>query len=160
MRRRRQEGPLTEEERQDVKHELLRRKIYHFYEHLSRWAPLLLMLWHWYGVMDYSRHPRPTILDTEDNGSCIIWMYTLCYVYMPFAMIPVSYFFHWCWIFRIPFYYFIGISVIRFGYQHWLITPEQLTMHYILIILTITTYAYGLTSIAIKGKKCCQDAGK
>lgn len=157
---RRQEDPLTEEERKVVKHELLRRQIYHFYEHLSRWAPILLMLGHWYGVWDYSHYPRPTILDTEDNGNCIIWMYSACYLYMPFAMIPASFFFHWCWIYRIPFYYFIGISVIRFCYQHWLMTPNQLTMHYILIGLTIIAYAYGITSLIIKSKKCRQNVGK
>jgi len=148
-------SPLTEEERKVVRHELLRRKIYHFYEQLSKWAPIVLMLGHWYGVWDYSRYPRPTILDTEDNGNCIIWLYFMAYIYMPFAMIPVSKFFHWCWIFRIPFYYFIGVNVIRFCYQHWLMTPEQLTAHYVLIVLTIITYAYGIVSINIKGKKCC-----
>ncbi len=148
------DSPLTEEERQAVRSVILSRKIYCFYEFLSWLAPFLLMLSHWYGVYDYSNYPRPTILDTDDNGSCVIWMYVLCYLYMPFAMIPVSYFFHWCWIIRIPFYYFIGINAIRLWYQHWFMTPEQLPAHYFLIVLTLIIYAYGIISIIIEGKKC------
>lgn len=152
------ESPLTEEERAVVRQELLNRRIFKFYEQLSKWAPILLMLGHWYGVYDYSHYPRPTIVDTDDNGNCIIWLYFLSYIYMPMAMIPVSYFFRWCWIFRIPFYYFIGINVIRLVYQHWLVTPEQLTAHYVLIGLTTITYIYGIATIIIKGKECRKNA--
>lgn len=152
--RQKNDSPLSEEERRAVRSAILSRKIYCFYEFLSWLAPIIIMLWHWYGVFDYSRYPRPTILDTDDNGSCVIWMYVLCYAYMPFAMIPVSYFFQWCWIIRIPFYYFIGINAIRLWYHHWLITPEQLPAHYVLIVLTIIFYIYGIISFIIQGKKC------
>lgn len=70
--------------------------------------------------------PRPTIIDTNYSGNCIIWIYILAYIYMPLSMIPVSFFFRYCWIYRIPFFYFFGINAIRLYYQHWLITPEQL----------------------------------
>lgn len=152
--RQKNDSPLSQEERRAVRSAILSRKIYCFYEFLSWLAPIIIMLWHWYGVFDYSRYPRPTILDTDDNGSCVIWMYVLCYAYMPFAMIPVSYFFQWCWIIRIPFYYFIGINAIRLWYHHWLITPEQLPAHYVLIVLTIIFYIYGIISFIIQGKKC------
>ena len=152
--RQKNDSPLSEEERRAVRSAILSRKIYCFYEFLSWLAPIIIMLWHWYGVFDYSRYPRPTILDTDDNGSCVIWMYVLCYAYMPFAMIPVSYFFQWCWIIRIPFYDFIGINAIRLWYHHWLITPEQLPAHYVLIVLTIIFYIYGIISFIIQGKKC------
>lgn len=88
---------LSEEEQRMVLQGLLSRKIWRFYELLAKWAPIPLMLGHWYGVWDYGRYPRPTVLDTDDNGNCIIWIYFLAYVYMPICMIPVSLFFRYCW---------------------------------------------------------------
>lgn len=152
--KKKEENPLSEEERTYVRHEVLNRRIFKFYELGAKWAPIPLMLGHWYGVWDYGRYPRPTILDTADNGNCIIWLYILAYVYMPLAMLPVSYFFHYCWIFRIPFFYFFGINAIRIYYRHWLITPEQLGMHHVFIIFTIILYAYGFIKIACQSKKC------
>lgn len=150
-----EESPfLSQEELAYVRQNLLNRKIYRFYELLSKWAPIPLMLGHWYGVWDYGSYARPTILDTDSNGCCIIWIYILAYIYMPLCMIPVSFFFHYCWIYRIPFFYFIGINAIRIYYQHWLITPEQLPMHHVFIIFTLILYAYGFIKIAFQSKKC------
>ena len=99
--------------------------------------------------------PRPTITDTNYNGNCIIWIYVLAYIYMPLSMIPVSFFFRYCWIYRIPFFYFLGINAIRLYYQHWLITPEQLEMHHVFIIFTLMLYAYGFIKIALSRSKIC-----
>ena len=52
-----EEEPLSEEERAFVMEGLLSRKIWRFYELLSKWAPILLMLGHWYGVWDYGHYP-------------------------------------------------------------------------------------------------------
>lgn len=155
MNKKQEESPLSDEERTLIQQALLNRKIYRFYELLAKWAPIPLMLGHWYGVWDYGNCPRPVILDTDYSGNCIIWIYFLAYIYMPLCMIPVSFFFHYCWIFRIPFFYFIGINAIRLYYRHWLITPEQLPMHHIFIILTLILYAYGFIKIALQSKKCC-----
>lgn len=146
---------LSGEERQMILSGIMSRKIWKFYELLSKWAPIPLMLGHWYGVWDYGHYPRPTILDTADIGNCIIWMYFLAYIYMPLCMLPVSFFFKYCWIFRIPFFYFFGINAIRLYYQHWLITPEQLEMHHVFIIFTLMLYAYGFIKIAFTRGRCC-----
>lgn len=137
-----------EEFRLHVRNCWLDRRIFGLYQFGIKWVPVFLMLGHWYGVWDYGYQPRPTILDTEQNGNCIIWLYCLAYVYMPIAMLPASYFFKYCWLFRVPFIYFFGVNAIRLYYQHWLITPEQLEGHHIIIILTIILYAYGFTKIA------------
>lgn len=144
-----EENPLSEEDRQRIIDGLMNRKIWRYYKMLSKWAPMLMMLGHWYGVWDYGRHPRAMVLDTEMNGNCIIWIYVLAYVYTPLAMIPVSYFFRYCWIYRIPFFYFFGINAIRLYYRHWLITPEQLEMHHVFIIFTLILYNYGIIKIAL-----------
>lgn len=150
-----EDDALSDEERQMVLNGLVSRKIWKFYELLSKWAPIPLMLWHWYGVWDYGHYARPTILDTANNGGCIIWIYFLAYIYMPLCMLPVSFFFKYCWIFRIPFFYFFGINAIRLYYQHWLITPEQLEMHHVFIIFTLMLYAYGFIKIAFTRGRCC-----
>lgn len=152
------DSPLTKEERNAIRFERLRRKIYHFYEQFSRIAPIVLMLWHWYSLWDYSCLPHPTVTDIEDNGSSIIFQYTCLYLYLPAALIPATFFFHWCWIYRIPFYYFFGINPIRLYYQHWMMTPEQIPAHFALIALTIIVYAYGITTTYIKNSKCSQNA--
>lgn len=152
---------LTESEHRQVRAEWLDRRIFNLYEFGIKWVPIVLMLGHWYGVWDYGHHPRPVFVDTEDNGACIVWLYILAYVYMPLAMMPASYFFHYCWIFRIPFLYFFGINAIRCYYGNWLIRPEQLEAHHIFIIFTIILYIYGFTKIACeRSKVCSKNVGK
>ena len=58
---------LSEEEQRMVLQGLLSRKIWRFYELLAKWAPIPLMLWHWYGIWDYGHCPRPTILNTNET---------------------------------------------------------------------------------------------
>lgn len=146
--------PITKEEREAVRQEVLNRKIFRYYELLSKWGPVPLMLGHWYGVLDYGLHHTPTVLDTDNNGACVVWLYVMAYVYMPMAMIPVSFFFRYCWIYRIPFLYFFGINAIRLYYGSWMIRPEQLEMHHIFIVFTIIMYAYGFAKIALENKRC------
>lgn len=138
-----------------VRSNWLDRRIYRLYEVGSKWMPIPLMLTHWYGVWDYGRHPRPIVVDTVDNGGSIIWMYVLAYIYTPLAMLPVSYFFHYCWLFRVPFVYFIGINAIRAYYHHWLITPDMIEGHHILIVFILMLYVYGFVKIACERSKVC-----
>lgn len=56
--RTKQESPLSEEEEALVMEGLLSRKIWRFYELLSKWAPIPLMLGHWYGVWDYGHYSQ------------------------------------------------------------------------------------------------------
>lgn len=52
-----EDDALSDEERQMVLSGIMSRKIWKFYELLSKWAPILLMLGHWYGVWDYGHYP-------------------------------------------------------------------------------------------------------
>lgn len=118
--------------------------IWNFYKYGIGIAAIILMVTHWYGVYDYAQMPRPTIIDTEQNGDCIIWLYCLAYVYMPLMMIPASRFFRQCWLWRVPYVYFFGINAIRIAYGHWLIRYEMLGAHEAMIIMTVIVYMYGL----------------
>ena len=55
--RTKQESPPSKEEEALVMEGLLSRKIWRFYELLAKWAPIPLMLGHWYGVWDYGHYP-------------------------------------------------------------------------------------------------------
>lgn len=150
---------ISEEESESIRTHLLDRGIFKLYEFGIKWMPIPIMLGHWYGVYDYAHYPRAVIVDTDINGDCVIWLYILAYVYMPLAMLPASYFFHYCWIFRIPFLYFFGINAIRLYYHNWMIRPNQLDAHFIFILFTIILYAYGLTKKIIENRKnCCRNA--
>lgn len=150
-----EESPLSKEERRAIRSRLLDRGIFKLYEIGVKWMPIPLMLGHWYGVWDYSRYSRPIILDTDTNGNCVIWLYILAYVYMPLAMLPASYFYKYCWMFRIPFIYFFGINAIRIYYKSWMIRPEQIEAHHIFIIFTIILYIYGFIKLTFeRGTKC------
>lgn len=152
------ENYLTGSEGRRIRTEWLDRRIFRLYEFGLKWVPVVLMLVHWYGVWDYGQHPRPIFIDTNDNGMCIIWLYVMAYIFMPLAMLPASYFFHYCWMFRIPFIYFFGINAIRMYYGNWLIRTEQVDAHHIFILFTIILYAYGFGKIACeRGKGCSKD---
>ncbi len=143
------------EVRRSVRSAWLDRRIFKLYELGAKWMPIPLMLSHWYGVWDYSHYPQAVVVSTADNGHCIVWLYFLSYIYMPLAMLPVSYFFHYCWLFRVPFIYFIGINAIRAYYRHWLITPDMIEGHHILIVFILFLYAYGFVKIACERSKVC-----
>lgn len=57
-----EENPLSEEDRQRIIDGLMNRKIWRYYKMLSKWAPMLMMLGHWYGVWDYGRYPRAMVI--------------------------------------------------------------------------------------------------
>ena len=57
-------------------------------------------------------------------------------------LLPASYFYQLCWIWRIPFVYVIGVNVVRIFYGSWFITNEMYDADVILIILTCVLYVY------------------
>ena len=71
----------------------------------------------------------------------------MVYVFPVLFMLPASHFYKLCWIFRIPFIYFIGVNAIRIYYHSFLITNDMYDADFILIIFTIILYIYGLAKI-------------
>lgn len=51
------DSPLSEEEQAMLIQGLVSRKIWKFYEVMPKYAPIALMLGHWYGVWDYGHYP-------------------------------------------------------------------------------------------------------
>lgn len=104
------------------------------------------MLAHWYGVFDFHSNPCEIIVDIEENESTLAYLYCMTYVLPVLMMMPASYFYQLCWIYRIPFVYLIGVNVIRMFYGSWLITNEMYDADLILIILTCALYVYAFAT--------------
>lgn len=119
---------------------LCERSIWHFYEAAVVLAPFLLMLSHWYIFYVFSQNKHELIHYSEANEVCIAWIYSVLYLYVPLMILPASYFFRWCNLFRIPFVYFVFINVERIYYGYWFCTNEMVDTHYILIGCIVMIY--------------------
>lgn len=116
------------------------RAIWSFYEWAVVIAPILVMLSHWYIFYIFSQNPHELFHYSPSNEICIAWIYTILYLYVPLMILPASYFFRWCNLFRVPFIYFIFINVERWYYSSWFCTNEMIDTHYILIYCIICIY--------------------
>lgn len=131
------------------------RGIVKFYEWVMRYVPVILMLAHWYGTWDFHHQPRPILLDNADNEACVAFIYFMIYIFPLVSMMPASRFFRLCWIYRIPFYYLIGVNVIRLLHGKWLITSSMICENYALIVLIIFTYFYAFVKLQIT-RQCAE----
>lgn len=129
------------------------RSIWKFYEWAVVLAPLSLMLSHWYIFWVFSQNTHELMHYSEANEICIAWIYSILYLYVPLMLLPASYFFKWCNLFRIPFGYFILINVERWYYGAWFCTNEMIDTHYFLIYCTICAYIGNLIFLGFKYKK-------
>lgn len=131
------------------------RGVVRFYEWLMRYVPIAIMMAHWYGTWDFHHQPRAILLDNQDNEACVAFLYFMVYVFPLISMLPASFFFRLCWIYRIPFYYLFGVNVIRLIHGNWLITSSMMPLNYTLIVLTIYTYIYAFVKLQIT-RKCSE----
>lgn len=120
----------------------LDKSIFWWYEWALKYIPIVIMLGHWYGVFDFHSNPRELLVCIKENESCIAYLYCMTYIFPVLMMMPASYFFQLCWIYRIPFIYAIGVNVVRAFYGSWFITNEMYDADVILIILTCMLYCY------------------
>lgn len=129
---------------------IFERRIWTFYEWGVIITPILIMLSHWYIFYVFSLNSQEVLNYPKSNEICIAWIYSILYLYVPLMILPASYFFRWCSLFRIPFVYFLFINVERWYYGSWFCTNEMIDTHYILIYCIMTMYAFELTELFIK----------
>ena len=129
------------------------RTIWTFYQWAVIFAPIVLMLSHWYIFYVFSQNNCELMHYSPANEICIAWIYTILYLYVPIMLVPASYFFRWCNLFRVPFIYFIFINVERIYYGSWFCTNEMIDTHYILIYCIICIYALELVGLVLKYQK-------
>lgn len=129
------------------------RTIWTFYQWAVIFAPIVLMLSHWYIFYVFSQNNYELMHYSPANEVCIAWIYTILYLYVPIMLLPASYFFRWCNLFRVPFIYFIFINVERIYYGSWFCTNEMIDTHYILIYCIICIYGMELIGLCLKHLK-------
>lgn len=128
------------------------RIIWKFYEWAVIIAPIILMLSHWYVFYIFSQNTQELLQYSAPNEVCIAWIYTILYLYVPLMLLPASYFFRWCNLFRVPFIYFIFINVERVYYGSWFCTNAMIDTHYILIYCILCIYGMELLGIVLKNR--------
>lgn len=126
---------------------LCERRIWKFYEFAVILAPIVIMLSHWYIFYVFSQNTHELMHYSKENEICIAWIYSVLYLYIPVMILPATYFFKWCNLFRIPFIYFIFINVERWYYGSWFCTNEMVDTHYILIYCIVAIYCLELVQI-------------
>ena len=65
------------------------RRILRFFRWFCKWIPIAVMLTHWYGLYDFSQHPREMFVLDSENTSCYLWIYFMVYV-LPMVIIAAS----------------------------------------------------------------------
>lgn len=127
------------------------RRILRFFRWFCKWVPIGVMLAHWYGLYDFSQHPRDMFILDNENVSCYLWIYFMIYL-LPMVIIAASRFFFLCWRYRIPFFYFIGVNAIHICYHDIFTTNEMVTAHFALVIFICILYAYSFGEMLLNTK--------
>lgn len=129
---------------------LCERSIWTFYEWAAIIAPIFLMVTHWGIFYVFSQNSHELMHYSDANEICIAWMYSIMFLFAPLMLMPANYFFKWCSLFRIPFFYFIFINVERWYYGSWFCTNEMVNTHYILIYCIVALYAFNLSELYLR----------
>lgn len=127
------------------------RRILRFFKWFCKWIPIAIMLAHWYGLYDFSQHPRDMFTLDSENTSCYLWMYFMIYL-LPMVIIAASRFFYLCWRYRIPFFYLFGVNALHICYGSIFTTNEMVMPHFALIIMICIMYAYGFGEMLLNTK--------
>lgn len=93
-----------------MKDERISKRIFLFYRWGMRIVPILLMMAHWVYVWISGNLPETHIaFGTKWH---IVPLYAMAYIFPMAFMLPASYFFKFCVIWRIPFLYLAGVNVL------------------------------------------------
>ncbi len=120
--------------------ELVNKRIFLFYRWGMRIVPILLMLVHWLyaycvrNIWEYDNLDMPATL--------IAPMYAMTYIFPLAFMLPASYFFKFCDIWRVPFAYLIGVNLLHAWYASFVCTPQIAEHCRILIYAVLAMYVW------------------
>lgn len=128
------------------------RRILKFFKWFCKYVPVVIMLTHMYGMVEFARHPREMVVTFKGNEPCYAFIYTMVYV-LPMFLILASRFFWLCWRYRIPFFYFLGVNAIHICYGSIFTTNAMIMPEYSLMLMTVLFYAYGFVELFL-GSKC------
>ena len=127
-----------------------RRKL-RFFRYFCMYFPIFVMFAHAYGVYDISQNPRCIFISEVGNIPCRLFVYTMVYI-APMIIVIASNFFHLCWRFKIPFFYFLGVNSIHIAYGSVFTTSEMITSHIVVGVMVLMFYLYGFAELFADSK--------
>ena len=110
------------------------RRILKFFRWFCKYVPVVIMLTHMYGMIEFARHPREMVVTFEGNEPCYAFIYAMVYV-LPMFLILASRFFWLCWRYRIPFFYYFGVNAIHICYGSIFTTNDMVMAEYSLMLI-------------------------
>lgn len=134
------------------------RRILKFFRWFCKYVPITLMLFHAYGMWDFSQHPREMFIPYAENTPCYLYIYFMVYI-LPMVLIVASRFFFLCWRYRIPFFYFASINAAHIVEWSWYTTKDMIDSCYTIMVITAIFYLYSFVDLFISrsklGRKIC-----
>lgn len=124
-------------------------KIHTFYKWVVMLLPFIVMVSHWVIFYGFSQNSFEVMKYPEANESCIAWLFMVPTV-LVLVLVPATYLYRRCNLFRIPFIYFSFTVIERLYYGSWFCTNEMIDCHYILIYYTIGMYVILLGKLGWK----------
>lgn len=118
------------------------KRIFNFYRWGLRIVPLLLMLAHW--VYVYISNNLPETHNCTGMTIHTVPLYVMAYVFPLAFMLPASYFFRLCTIWRIPFLYLVGVNALHLYNSSVVCTPQIAGQCEVLICVVLVTYAIAI----------------
>ena len=128
------------------------RRILKFFRWFCKYVPITIMLFHAYGMWNFSRNPREMLIPYVENTPCYLYIYFMVYI-LPMVIILASRFFWLCWRYRIPFFYYFGVNAIHICYGSIFTTNDMVMAEYSLMLMTALFYVYGFVELFL-GSKC------
>ena len=134
------------------------RRILKFFRWFCKYVPITIMLFHAYGIYDFSQHPRDMFIPYEENFPCYLFIYFMVYI-LPMVLILASRFFFLCWRYRIPFFYFFCVNAAHIVEWSWYTTKDMVDSCFTIMVVTAIFYIYGFFDMFISksklGRKIC-----
>ena len=134
------------------------RRILKFFRWFCKYVPISLMLFHAYGMWDFSQNPREMFITNNENFPCYLFIYFMIYI-LPMVLILASRFFFLCWRYRIPFFYFFGVNAAHIVHWSWYTTQDMIDSCFTVMVVTVLFYLYGFAEMFINktklGRKIC-----
>lgn len=125
------------------------RRILKFFRWFCKWAPIAIMCFHAYGMIDFSTHPREMFIPYKENMACYLFIYFMVYV-LPMVIILASRFFFLCWKYRVPFFYYFGVNAIHICFGSIFTTNEMIMPNFCLMAMIACMYLYGVADWFLK----------
>ena len=134
------------------------RRILKFLRWFCKYVPITIMLFHAYGIWDFSQHPREMFIPHNENMPCYLFIYFMVYI-LPMVIILASRFFFLCQRYRIPFSYFFGINAAHIVGWSWYTTKDMIDSCFTVMVVTAIFYIYSFVDMFVDktklGRKIC-----